>query len=70
MPNGWVHATIDLIAFGQPYFDLHQKKVKTVQNKEEVFRIFETYREEIYSDPWHYNKRQVQNDPASVFLLA
>ncbi|MEA3385779.1 MAG: hypothetical protein U9Q89_04920 [Thermodesulfobacteriota bacterium] len=44
--------------------------MKTVQNKEEVFRIFETYREEIYSFHWHHNKRQVQNDPASVFLLA
>lgn len=28
MPNGWVHATIDLIAFGRPYFDLHQQKDK------------------------------------------
>ena len=28
MPNGWVHATIDLIAFGRPYFDLHKEKDK------------------------------------------
>ena len=28
MPNGWVHATIDLIAFGRPYFDLHREKDK------------------------------------------
>lgn len=28
MPNGWVHAAIDLIAFGLPYFDLHQEKDK------------------------------------------
>ncbi len=26
MPSGWVHATIDLIVFGRPYFDLHQEK--------------------------------------------
>jgi hypothetical protein len=44
--------------------------MKIVQNKEEVFRTFEAYREEIYSDTWHHNKRQVQNDLASVFLLA
>jgi hypothetical protein len=44
--------------------------MKTVQNEEKVFRTFEAYREKIYSDTWHHNKRQVQNDPASVFLLA
>lgn len=26
MAAGWVHATIDLIAFGRSYFDLHQYK--------------------------------------------
>lgn len=26
MPNGWVHATIDLIVLGRPYFQIHQKK--------------------------------------------
>ncbi len=26
MPSGYVHAIIDLIAFGRPYFDLHQRK--------------------------------------------
>ncbi|MFQ5642014.1 MAG: hypothetical protein ACE5IR_28920, partial [bacterium] len=26
MPNGWVHAVQDLIAFGRPYFELRQKK--------------------------------------------
>jgi hypothetical protein len=28
MPNGWVHATIDLIVFGRSYFDLHHEKDK------------------------------------------
>lgn len=28
MPNGWVHAMIDLVAFGRSYFDLHQEKDK------------------------------------------
>lgn len=28
MPKGWVHATLDLIAFGRPYFDLHKEKDK------------------------------------------
>lgn len=28
MPNGWVHATVDLVAFGFSYFDLHQAKDK------------------------------------------
>jgi hypothetical protein len=26
MPNGWVHATVDLIAFSRSYFDLHRQK--------------------------------------------
>lgn len=26
MPYGWVHATVDLISFGRPHFDLHQLK--------------------------------------------
>jgi hypothetical protein len=26
MPSAWVHATIDLTAYGRPYFDLHKKK--------------------------------------------
>lgn len=26
MAAGWVHATVDLMAFGRPYFDLHKYK--------------------------------------------
>lgn len=26
MPNGWIHATIDLIAYGRPYFEIHKYK--------------------------------------------
>lgn len=26
MPSGWVHATINLIVYGRPYFDLHKEK--------------------------------------------
>jgi hypothetical protein len=26
MPSAWIHATIDLIAYGRPYFDLHKEK--------------------------------------------
>ncbi|HHT9132199.1 MAG TPA: nucleotidyltransferase family protein [Candidatus Tripitaka californicus] len=26
MPSAWIHATIDLIAFGKPYFDFHKDK--------------------------------------------
>ncbi|MDP2753312.1 MAG: hypothetical protein Q8P40_02850, partial [Nitrospirota bacterium] len=28
MANVWVHAVIDLIAYGKPYFDLHKEKDK------------------------------------------
>jgi len=28
MPSTWVHAVIDLIAYGRPYFDLHKEKDK------------------------------------------
>ena len=31
MPNGWVHAMIDLLAFGRSYFDLHQEKDKAYE---------------------------------------
>jgi len=26
MPNGWVHAIVDFLAFGRSYFDLHREK--------------------------------------------
>jgi len=28
MPSAWIHAVIDLIAYGRPYFDLHKEKDK------------------------------------------
>lgn len=28
MPDGWIHAVIDFIAYGRPYFDLHKEKDK------------------------------------------
>jgi len=28
MPSAWVHAVIDLLAYGRPYFDLHKQKDK------------------------------------------
>ncbi|MGH8016207.1 MAG: hypothetical protein ACREBV_08455 [Candidatus Zixiibacteriota bacterium] len=31
MPSGWMHATIDLIAFGCPYFDIHKAKDKAYE---------------------------------------
>jgi hypothetical protein len=31
MANGWVHATVDLIAFGRPYLDVHQEKDKAAR---------------------------------------
>ena len=27
MASAWVHAVIDIIAYGRPYFDLHKEKV-------------------------------------------
>jgi len=39
MPNGWLHATIDLIAFGRPYFDLHQEKDKAHKTLRSEHRI-------------------------------
>ena len=26
MPNGWMHASIDLVVYGRTYFDMHKKK--------------------------------------------
>jgi hypothetical protein len=41
MPNGWVHATIDLLVFGRSYFDLHQKKDKEHQTLGPDHRIID-----------------------------
>lgn len=41
MPSAWVHATIDLIAYGRSYFDIHKEKdepYKTLGYKHRVVR--------------------------------
>ncbi len=39
MPNAWVHAVIDIIAYGRPYFSLHKKKDEPSQTLRWVHRI-------------------------------
>lgn len=39
MPSAWVHATIDLIAFGLPYLNLHQQKDKAHQTMGPEHRV-------------------------------
>ena len=41
MPSAWVHATIDLIAYGRSYFDIHKEKdepYKTLGYKHRMIR--------------------------------
>ena len=41
MPSGWVHATMDLIVFGRPYFDLHKDKDKAHETLGSKHRIID-----------------------------
>ena len=39
MPNGCIHTTIDFIAFGRSYFELHQKKDKAYETLGSKHRV-------------------------------
>ncbi|MCX6664228.1 MAG: hypothetical protein NTZ75_08285 [Euryarchaeota archaeon] len=62
MPEGWVHATIDLIVYGRPYFDIHK-------NKDEAFlRLGKAHRK--IKHEWYqaFGKKWTFDDPFPDFL--
>ena len=56
MPNGWVHATIDFIAFGRSYFELNQKKDKAYETLGSKHRVVnhEWYQE--FGKSWTFSE--------------
>ena len=63
MPNGWVHAVMDLIAFGRPYFKLHQKK-------DAPFRTLGPRHRKIYHE-WYneYGRSWTHDDPFPGIMM-
>lgn len=62
MAAGWVHATIDLIAFGRSYFDLHQYK-------DHPWRAFGNKHREFYHE-WYneFGKSWNFDDPFPMII--
>lgn len=54
MPDGWVHAVIDLIAYGRPYFDLHKEKDKASQILGSNHRIVDHDWYQAYGRYWDF----------------
>jgi hypothetical protein len=54
MPNGWVHAIIDLIAYGRPYFDLHKEKDKAHETLGLKHRIVNHKWYQDYGKAWDF----------------
>ena len=56
MPNGWVHAVIDLIAYGRPYFDLHKEKDKAHEYLGPDHRTVDHYWYQAYGRLWNFHE--------------
>lgn len=54
MPSGWIHATIDLIAYGRPYFDLHKEKDKAHETLGSKHRIVNHDWYQAYGKAWDF----------------
>ncbi len=54
MPSAWVHAAIDLIAYGRPYFDLHKKKDKAYELLGPNHRIVDHDWYQAYGRSWNF----------------
>ena len=55
MPNAWVHATIDLIAFGRHYFDLHQEKDRAHETMGPEHRIVNHDWYQAFGKVWNFS---------------
>ena len=54
MPSAWVHAVIDLIAYGRPYFDLHKEKDKPHELLGSNHRIVNHDWYQAYGRAWNF----------------
>jgi hypothetical protein len=54
MPSAWIHAVIDLIAYGRPYFDLHKKKDKAYKLLGPSHRIVDHDWYQAYGRSWNF----------------
>lgn len=54
MPSAWVHAAIDLIAYGRSYFDLHKKKDKAYELLGPNHRIVNHDWYQAYGRSWNF----------------
>jgi len=52
MPNGWLHAVIDLIVYGRPYFSLHKKKDEPSQTLGWEHRIKRHEWYQVFGEEW------------------
>ena len=55
MPSGWVHATIDLIVYGRPYFNLHKEKDKAHETLGSRHRIVNHDWYQSYGKAWDFH---------------
>jgi hypothetical protein len=56
MPDGWVHATIDLIVYGRPYFSLHKKKDDPSQTLGRKHRIVRHNWYQAFGEKWTFDE--------------
>jgi len=54
MSSAWVHAAIDLIAYGRPYFDLHKEKDKAYELLGPNHRIVDHNWYQAYGRSWNF----------------
>jgi len=56
MQNAWIHAVIDLIAYGRPYFDLHKGKDKPYELLGPNHRIINHDWYQAYGRLWNFHE--------------
>ncbi len=55
MPNAWVHAAIDLIAYGRPYFDIHKEKDKPSEILRQRHRKIKHEWYQVFGKKWTFD---------------
>lgn len=56
MSSGWVHAGIDLLAYGRPYLDLHKEKDKPYELLGSYHRIVNHDWYQAYGKTWNFDE--------------
>jgi len=55
MANGWIHAVIDLLAYGRPYFDLHKEKDKASKTLGRYHRKIDHEWYQLFGKEWTFD---------------